>query len=60
LERDRKRRKLCDEGIWRGGGNEYKMVPEIKTSSLWNIVEGAQFPYQDTGTNLYVLQHEFK
>lgn len=36
------------------------MVPEIKTSSLWNIVEVAQFPYQDTGTNLYVLQHEFE
>jgi len=43
-----------------GGGNKYKMVPEIKTSSLWNTVEVAQFPYQYTGTNLYVLQHEFK
>jgi hypothetical protein len=43
-----------------GGGNEYKMVPEIKTLSLWNSVDVARFPYLDTRANLYVLRHEFK
>ena len=43
-----------------GGGNEYKMVPEIKILSLWNSVDVAQFPYLDTRANLCVLKHEFK
>jgi len=58
------KRKKAKEGVWwrdvGWGGNEYKMVPEIKTLLLWNSVDVAQFPYLDTRTNLYVLRHEFK
>jgi hypothetical protein len=58
------KRQKTKKGVWWrdvvGGGNEYKMVPEIKNFSLWNSVDVAQFPYLDTRTNLYVLRHEVK
>jgi hypothetical protein len=43
-----------------GGGNEYKMVPEIKTLELCNEEAFALFSYLNTRANLQVLQHGFK
>jgi len=58
------KRQKAKKGVrWRdvgGGGNKHKMVPEIKTLSLWNSVYVAQFPCLHTRVNLYVLHHEFK